>query len=127
MSNDQTVKPEPESGNITVILDGEEVVLKPSLRACMGISKMDSAPLVTANRVGQMDFDACLNVLAYGLGVAPDKRLQEKLYRTGLLDLRSQLIIFIHIVNNGGKPLSDDEDDKKDEEGENENPPVPSH
>jgi len=115
----------PGSGNVSLELDGETVTLRPSLAACLGISRMHGSPAVTAEKVQAMDFDACVQVLALGLGVAPNKRLQEKVYKTGMVEIRAALITFIHIVNNGGRPIANEL--AGDEEGsETENPQVPS-
>lgn len=98
----------PGSADIKLTLDGEEVYLKPTLEACLGISRLHHAPITTAGKVTDMDFDTILMVLALGLGVEPNKKLQDKLYRTGILEVRDPLIKFIHVVNNGGRPVFTD-------------------
>jgi hypothetical protein len=106
----------PGSADIPLTLDGEEVFLKPTLDACLGISRLHNAPITTAGKITDMDFDTILMVLALGLGVEPNKKLQEKLYRTGVLFVRDPLIKFVHVVNNGGRPVfTDPIDDDEDE------------
>ncbi len=119
--------PQPGDGDVGITLDGEDTFLKPSLRACMGISRLHNNPYETANRIMQMDFDVIVKVAAYGLNVAPNKILEEKIYRTGIVNIRPALIAFIHIVNNGGRPVSvDEEGNPKESETESGNAPDPS-
>lgn len=119
--------PQPGEGDIAIILDGEDTFLKPSLRACMGISRLHGNPYETANKIMQMDFDTIVKVAAYGLNVAPNKSLEEKIYRTGIVNIRPALIAFIHIVNNGGRPVNTDEDgNPKEDEGGSGNALDPS-
>ena len=106
----------PKTADITVKMHDGEVTLKPTLDACLGISRLHNSPILTANKITDMDFDTVLQVLAFGLGVQPDKKLQERLYKTGLLTIRTELIQFVHVVNNGGRPVSVDVDDEEDAE-----------
>lgn len=117
--------PLPGSADIPFTLDGEELFLKPSLKACISISRMHNNPHETASKVMAMDFDTIAAVVGFGLDRPVSKALQEKVYKTGLVELRPALISFIHIVNNGGRPLNVDEEAKGDED-EAENPPSPS-
>lgn len=117
--------PLPGAGDVPFTLDGEELFLKPTLHACIQISRLHGNPHETATKVMAMDFDTIVAVVGFGTGRPPAKLLQDKVYRTGLVNLRGPLISFIHIVNNGGRPIEDEgtgEDDKK----EDENPQAPS-
>lgn len=115
--------PLPGSADVPIILDGEELSLKPTLEACLRISRLHTSPYETANKIMAMDFDTITSVIAAGLRRTVNKELQEKVFRTGIVNIRAELVSFIHIVNNGGRPLEDEsEDDKKDET----NPPEPS-
>lgn len=108
----------PKSADIKVTLDGGEVTLRPTLEACLGISRLHNSPMVTAGRITDMDFDTVLQVLAFGMGAEPDKKLQERLFKTGLLTIRTALIQFVHVVNNGGRPVAvDDVDDEDEDDG----------
>lgn len=97
--------PMPGEGDVPFTLDGEELFLKPSLRACQAISRMHGNPHETANRIMGMDFDVITKVAAIGLNRAPNKALEEKIYKTGPVNIRPALIAFIHVVNNGGRPV----------------------
>ncbi len=102
----------PGQGDIEFILDGETRVLRPSLAACIGISRLHGSPQTTATKAMELDFDTITAVLAHGLGIKVEKKFQEQVYRTGLYDLAIHVIKFIRVVNNGGK-LTDDEDEAK--------------
>lgn len=107
----------PKTADVKLILDGEELTLKPTLDACLGISRLHNSPMITAGKITDMDFDTILHVLALGIGVQPDRKLQDRLFKSGLLDIRTPLIEFIHVVNNGGRPVELIEQD-----GEEDNP-----
>jgi hypothetical protein len=116
--------PLPGSGDVPITLDGEDLFLKPTLEACLRISRLHGNPHDTATKIMAMDFDTVVAVVGIGLRRTTNKDLQEKVYKTGLVNLRASLISFIHIVNNGGRPIEDEgsEDEKKTEE----NPQEPS-
>jgi len=116
--------PLPGSGDIPFTLDGEDLFLKPSLKACMSVSRLHNNPHETASKVMAMDFDTIVSVVGFGLNRPVSKELQEKVYKTGLVELRPALISFIHVVNNGGRPINVDKTtEEQEEEG---NPPSPS-
>lgn len=108
----------PGSADIVFELDGEEVTLKPTLQACIAISKLHDNPTITAGQITDMNFDVIVRVLGIALNRAPNKLLQEQVYRTGVLDIRAPLIQFVHVVNNGGRPVTDTdaEDDKTEDD-----------
>lgn len=112
--------PVPGQGDIEFILDGKTETLRPSLKACIGVSRLHQSPQVTASKISELEFDSITHVAALGLGVKVDKPFQEKIYRTGLFNLAPFMIKFIRVVNNGGK-LDEDEiantDEDKDGEG----------
>lgn len=92
-----------------ITLDGEELYLKPSLHACMQISRMDDAPVVTVEKIARLNFDTIVKVIALGLGVSPTERLQQRVFDTGVAKFTGPCIRFINNVNNGGRPLSQEE------------------
>lgn len=112
----------PGQGDVKILLDGVEVTLQPTLAACIGISRLHNAPMITVRKILDMDFDTIVAVTAFGLGVTPNEKFQEKVYRTGILEMRDALIRFVHIVNNGGREIPDDEEVEEEEE----NPQLPS-
>ncbi len=114
-------KPEIGAGDLKLELDGEEVVLKPSLGACTGICRAPGGiygPGSVAERLARCDLDTMAMLIRLGLGVGPSaiKELEERIYRTGLIVVRDVLQEFVVIVANGGRPL-EPEPDAGDEAG----------
>jgi len=109
-------------GELELDLDGELVVLTPSLDACMTISRMYGGVTNVIPRLTSLDFDTIVQIIAAGTGRNPSKILQEKVYKTGVVNVVSTLIDFVAIVNNGGKP-TDRMKKEKEEDKDKANPP----
>lgn len=110
----------PGDGDVKLTLAGEDVVLKPTLAACLGISRLAGGATEVVTRIAQLNFDTIVAVIALGMDRPPDKKLQQKVYDNGLLKLTGPLIEFVTIVNNGGRRVNATEED---EEKQPENPP----
>jgi hypothetical protein len=109
-----------ELGELELELDGEVITLTPSLDACMTISRMYGGVTNVIPRLTSFDFDTIVGIIAAGTGRNVSKVLQEKVYKTGVVNVVSTLIDFVAIVNNGGKPT-----DRMKKEGKEEgNPPA---
>lgn len=110
--------------------DGQPVniTLKPTPAAMIAISRrfgnMTNAMQAVLNR----DVDAIVNVVIQGAGLSQDKkapaRLEAQVFRTGLNDVAATALKFLGHLQNGGKPLREDEiedpgyvGDGDDEEG----------
>lgn len=105
-------KPEIGVGDIEIDLDGEVVVLKPSLAACTGICRAPGGiygPGSVAERLARCDLDTMAMLIRLGLNIGPSavKELEGKIYRTGLVVVRDHLQDFIVIVANGGRPIEE--------------------
>jgi hypothetical protein len=97
------------AGNVTITLNGEEVTLRPTLRAAQAISRSNGGIMEAVNRVGRFDMEAITAVVAHGLGIskpAEVSELGEKVYATGLVDLIEPVTRFLTILANGGRPVS---------------------
>ena len=66
-----------------------------------------------------MDLDTIISVVAFGLGVKVTQKLQEQVWRTGQFDIRLPLMQFMNVINNGGRPPKQVEDDEGDDSDEN--------
>lgn len=112
--------PEPGAGDVAITLCGQELMLQPSLEACMRISKMAGDSLAVAvQKVGRYDFDFIVELIALGVGAttpALKKEVQEKVYRTGVIHLVPECILFIRTIMNGGV-LPNDEEEPGGEDG----------
>jgi hypothetical protein len=96
------------AGNVTITLDGEEAVLRPSLKAAQTISKQSGGIIAAVQAVGRFDFETIVAVIALGLGVSQARDVQslaEKVYATGITDLVEPVTRFLTIVANGGRPV----------------------
>lgn len=107
-------KPALGAGNVPIELDGEEMALKPSLRAATTLSRQAGGLMGAVERCGRLDFDTIRSVIGLGLGLTENgsKDLPEKVYRTGLMTLSGPAIRFLHILSNGGRPVDPEEADE---------------
>ncbi len=106
---------EPGSGEIEITLKGKAMVLKPSLEACLAISKMGGGLNAAIVRCRNLDFDTIAEVVRLGLGYGANtgaaKEIPLALYEQGVIDIAGACIDFVHVVANGGR-LPTDEVDK---------------
>lgn len=102
------------AGNVEIELDGEKVVLRPTLRAAQAISRQEGGIMAAVQALSKLDIDALTGVIAFGLGKEP-KDVADAVWRTGAADLTPPAARFLTILANGGRPS----DSKGGEEGEN--------
>ena len=101
-------------GNISVFLDGDEHFLTPNLKACIALSNVKGGISQLVQRCLDLEFDAIKLVITNGLG-KNSKDLPEIIYRSGLINLQTACIQYLHIIANGGKPLTGDDSGDKEE------------
>lgn len=103
-------KPEPGAGDVPIILGGEEMVLKPSLAACMQISKLAGNSLdAAAQRCARLDFDFVCELIAIGLDAtspALRKQVQQKVYEQGVISVAATCITYVRVIMSGGRLVS---------------------
>lgn len=106
------------SGNVTITLAGEEVVLKPTPRAAVTISNHFTGLHAAVPRIVGQDIAAMSVVIAAGAGIKGEaaKGLNDKVYRAGLSNIAADLVEFIIILMNGGK--RPDDTDAAEDDGE---------
>ena len=116
------------SGNVTITLAGREYILRPSLNACLVISRQAGGIRGAIDKVLAMDIDMIVRVIQLGLGNDAARRfkdLPEVVFRSGLTDTSSGLmahcIEYLGVLANGGRPLARDEAEARDD---SENPPL---
>ncbi len=94
----------PGEGDVEIELDGQKMWLKPTLAACLAISRSGAGlPRVLADQCLQLNLDSVCLVVAAGLGVRVED-IQGQVFKTGTINLFGACIRFIHIVSNGGRP-----------------------
>lgn len=96
-------------GNVEIILDGEPLILRPSLKAALVLSNGQGGIPVMVQRCINLEMDAITSIISHGLGVW-SKDIPEKVYNTGLFTLSGKCIHFLNILANGGRPLLSEED-----------------
>ncbi len=97
-------------GEVEIGIDGESVTLRPSLGAAMALNQEFGS------------FGGLLSELeAYNLGAAIKvvKRAgefhdEERIFKTGLVEITPSLIRFVIMLANGGKPLAESGEDQGD-------------
>lgn len=94
------------AGDVTIVLDGEEVTLRPSLKAAQGVSRLSGGILGAVEALSRFDLDVLVNVVALGLGKKPSE-VEEAVWRTGVSELAPRAIEFATIIANGGRPVAD--------------------
>lgn len=91
------------AGNVSITLDDEEVVLRPTLRAAQTLSRQADGLMGAIERVSRFDLDTITSVVALGLD-KPTKDVADAVWRTGVSDLAPAAIRFLGILANGGRP-----------------------
>jgi hypothetical protein len=113
---------EPGAGNVPIMLGGKEHVMVPTLEACMALSKWAGGAGPLIRRLIGQDFDAICEVISIGCGftsMTERKLIAEAVYQTGTIGVAADCILFVRVVNNGGR-IPDD-----DNEGGEGDPDVP--
>lgn len=94
----------PGEGDVEIKLSGETLYLKPTLDACLRLSRTNErGPVVLSEQCLALNFDTICFVLAAGLGTKPEE-IQQRVFDTGTVNLYGKAVRFIHIVSNGGRP-----------------------
>lgn len=102
------------SGEIPVVFEEQEVMLKPTLRAATTISRQFNGFAAARAALVAEQLDAVVFILRMGLNLSDrDARdLPERVYKNGITaELLIPLIKYIAILGNGGKPLPDEPED----------------
>lgn len=103
-------KPQPGAGDVEITLDGQKVTLKPSLDACLALSRIAGGlygPGALSERIRNFDLDAYVIVIRAGLSLTGNavRDLDQQVYRTGMVNLLVPLSAYIQILGNGGRPV----------------------
>jgi len=99
------------AGDVVITINGEERVLKPTLRALTVISSQYNGLAKARELIVAQDFAAAVYVIRHGLNLndREAKTLPDEIYANGLtFDLLAPLLRFVGILANGGKPMPDD-------------------
>jgi hypothetical protein len=89
-------------GNVDLKLDGEDVTLRPSLKAAQAISRQSGGIRGALKAIAELDFDTITYIIAVGLGKKPSD-IEDAVYRTGLPDLVDPVNTFVAVIASGGR------------------------
>lgn len=113
-------EPNVGSGDISITLDGEEYVLRPTANAALVISRQSGGLRGAIDSVLRLDMDVIVRVIQAGLGQQVSNKMKDldvKVFKSGLTDqqggLVSKCVEFLHILANGGRPLDTEGDGDK--------------
>lgn len=115
-------------GDIPVILDGRELLLRPSVEACIAISKMGSINEVFA-RIRSMHFETICAVIGIGIGANPrqrEKDIPKAVYEAGMFAVSAAAMEYVHAIANGGRRPDDDDDAEDSPVGDSPLEPSPT-
>jgi len=99
------------AGDVVVSINGEEKVLRPTLRALTMISAQYNGLAKARELIVAQDFAAAVFIIRHGLNLndREAKALPDDIYENGLTaDLLIPLLRFVGVLANGGKPMPDD-------------------
>ena len=96
------------AGDVEITLDGQVMHLRPSLKAAMTLTNMQGGVPHMTQRCLNYELDAVILVVSVGIGIQ-SKDLAEKVWSTGVIDLAAPCIRYLHVLSNGGRPVSDEE------------------
>lgn len=95
-------------GDVTIHLNGDEIVLRPTLKALSAISSNGGLGKVRQSIVDQ-DFSTIVSVILHGgnmTGGSSSKQVPDAVFKNGLTtELLVGLLTYVGILGNGGKPL----------------------
>jgi hypothetical protein len=123
-----TDKPHLGAGDVPIVIDGDEYVLRPSLRAAQQISRKEGGIVGAINRVLQMDIDTVTQIVIVGIGLteigAKKLNLHERLWQAGMTDDSGRIcdlcVKYLRILANGGRLPKDQQDGDVDAGGDGE-------
>lgn len=93
------------AGDIQLTLGENDMVLRPTLKACTTLSSGRGGITDMVQRCLALEMPAIQAVIVAGLGGRMSKDLPELIFREGLLELSAPCIEFLNTVANGGRPL----------------------
>lgn len=117
------VTPEAGQGNVTVVVEGKEMVLKPTLSAFKTLCRQYGGLTPTLERIQQLDLQAIVMVVAVGVNykLARIAELEQAVWNTGLggddpNGLAPKCMEYVTNLMRGGAPapMREDSDAERD-------------
>lgn len=107
-------KPEIGAGDVPITIDGQEYVLKPTLRAAQELCRNEGITMLLT-RCANLEMETLRRVIAAGLGRS-SRDLEEKLFKTGLRNVSGPCVDFLVNLSNGGMPVKKEDQEPPLEE-----------
>ena len=104
------------TGELEIKLDGKIVTLRPSLGAAKRVNASGGFAHVVS-RIQAADLEFYILVVAAGLG-KKTADVEDAVYKTGLPSLGADVVKFVNILANGGKPFEADAPSEGETAGE---------
>jgi hypothetical protein len=97
-------------GAVEITLDDEKRWLEPSIGAIRLISKQYGGLQQAVRHVTALELDAYIYIVRHGLGLKDSdaKGLDEKVFRSGIVNLQVPLTEYLAVLINGGRPVRDE-------------------
>jgi hypothetical protein len=98
-------------GEMTVPFGDDSVTLTANLAAAKGISRHFGGFQTALNKMAGGDLEAFIAVVRFGMNIkseAETRRIEELVFRAGVLRLTAPLTEFVLVCANGGKPIGVD-------------------
>lgn len=114
-------------GDVPLMIDDEEFILKPSWGAAQLVSQRFGGISGAVEKVIRLDIEATVQIVMFGMGFVgtrkPPLNLAERIWRAGLTDrtggVAEACVKYLHVLANGGRPPPEDDEA---EEGAEKNP-----
>lgn len=88
--------------DIELTLDGETVVLRPTLEAAITVDEQLGGFVEAFRQVGAFKLSAYVVIVAAGLGRRPNE-VKTQVYNTGLASLAVPVTHYVTLLSNGGR------------------------
>lgn len=99
-------------GHVEIALVGGGVTLSPTLGCAMGLCAKHGSLGDVLAKLESYDLNAAVDVVHLACGRFERKDVAQYVYDTGLVDLAPQLVRFVIMLANGGRPLKAEEEEK---------------
>lgn len=108
-----------KDGSVTIIIDGEERQLIPTVKAALNLNRIYGGLTVVLERVKVWDIDAIVNVVRLGLNLTDkeSKDLPQRVYDAGIINLLPAVLGYVFVLANGGTRKEEKEDEGEPKEG----------
>ncbi len=100
------------TADVLITLADRELVLKPTVRAALALSKKHNGLQNVLARIANVELEAILDVIEVGSNFKGDKlQLQEAVFSAGVIGDTESVVVkcvdYVHVLMRGGRPLAE--------------------